>query len=177
MKITPTYINDVRIIDLEPRSDERGYFSRVYCHEELKKSGIEFNIVQINRSLTNFPGTIRGMHYQNSPKSEDKIVQCLKGEIFDVAIDLRVDSPTFGQWVGELLNETNMKMLLVPKGFAHGFQSLREKTVVEYFVSEYYSPAYEAGIRWNDPLFNINWPIKEVTLSSKDGSWPDFRAI
>ena len=137
MIINPSRIKGAFIIDLQPREDERGYFTRVFCQEELRKAGIEFPIVQVNRSLTKVKGMIRGMHYQKSPKSEDKVVQCLRGEIYDVAIDIRKGSDTYGQWIGELLSESNKKMLLVPNGFAHGFQALEENTVVEYFVSQY----------------------------------------
>lgn len=175
MIFTPTKIEDVYIIDLQPRVDERGSFSRVFCRKELKKIGMNYSIVQINRSFTKTKGMIRGMHYQKMPKAEDKIVQCLQGKIYDVAIDLRFGSKTFCKWVGVELSPENMQMLLVPKGFAHGFQAMEKNTVVEYFVSEFYSPEYENGIRWNDPLFNIKWPIKKVVLSQKDGNWPDFK--
>ena len=124
MKIKKTKIDGVYSIDLEPRSDGRGYFTRVFASEELKKYGINYEVVHVNRSLTVKKGTIRGLHYQRSPKQEDKIVQCLKGSIFDVALDLRKDSKTYGKWVGEELNAKNMKMLLVPKGVAHAFQTL-----------------------------------------------------
>ena len=117
-------------------------------------------------------GTIRGLHYQSSPRREDKIVQCLAGAIFDVALDLRRNSPTFGKWVGEVLSAENKKMLLIPKGCAHAFQTLERDTLVEYFVTEYYSPDKEKGIRWNDPTFKIKWPITRAKLSDKDASWP-----
>lgn len=172
MIITKTKIEGVYVLDLEPRSDARGYFARVFAKEELKKNNINFDIVHINRSLTAEKGTIRGLHYQMSPKREDKIVQCLNGSIFDVALDLRKDSKTFGQWVGEELTSKNNKMLLVPKGCAHGFQTLTKNCLVEYFVSEYYSPEHERGLRFNDPYFKINWPIKNAHLSEKDGKWP-----
>ncbi|MGH7245601.1 MAG: dTDP-4-dehydrorhamnose 3,5-epimerase [Nitrosotalea sp.] len=174
MKFQKTRLQGVYVIDLEPREDNRGYFTRVFGKDEIKKAGIQYtySIVQINRSLTVERGTIRGMHYQRKPKEEDKLVQCLFGEIFDVAIDLRRNSKTYGKWVGEILSAKNKKMLWIPKGFAHGFQTLTKDCVVEYFVSQYYSPKYEKGIRWNDPLFKIDWPIKKAKTSDKDSQWP-----
>jgi len=174
MVITKTKIEGVYVLDLEPRADSRGYFARVFAKEELAKQGVSYDIVHINRSLTIDKGTIRGLHYQKSPKEEDKIVQCLTGSIFDVALDLREDSKTYGQWVGEILSAENKKMLLIPKGFAHGFQTLEENALVEYFVTEYYAPECEIGIRWNDPFHKIAWPIQEAQVSEKDGKWPDF---
>jgi dTDP-4-dehydrorhamnose 3,5-epimerase len=171
MKIIKTKIEGVFLINLEPRKDGRGYFTRVFANEELKKAGINYKIVHINRSRTEKKGTIRGFHIQKAPKQEDKVVQCLKGAIFDVAIDLRKGSKTYGKWVSAVLDDKNMSLLLIPKGCAHAFQTLEPDTVVEYFVSEYYSPNHEYGIRWNDPLFKVKWPIEKVTVSDKDGSW------
>ncbi len=175
MKITQTKLKGVFVIELEPREDERGYFARVFAKEELKKVGVDFSIVHINRSLSKEKGVIRGLHYQNAPKGEDKIVQCLTGSIFDVAVDIREDSQTYGDWFGVDLTAENKKMLLLPKGCAHGFQTLEKNTTVEYFVTQYYEPSFEAGIRYNDPKFNIKWPIKEPILSEKDENLPDFK--
>jgi dTDP-4-dehydrorhamnose 3,5-epimerase len=167
-----TKIDGVFIITQQPRGDQRGYFARIFAKEEMEQNGIKFNIVHANRSLTAEKGTIRGMHYQTYPKQEDKLVQCVKGSIFDVALDLRKGSKTYGQWVGEVLSEKNKKMLLVPKGFAHGFQTLEKDCLVEYFVTQYYDPAHERGVRWNDPIFVIDWPIKKAITSEKDANWP-----
>jgi len=175
MKITQTKINGVYVIELEPREDSRGYFVRIFAKEELKKAGISFSIVHINRSLSKEKGVIRGLHYQKNPKSEDKIIQCLSGRIFDVAVDIRKKSSTYGQYVSEVLTPENKKMLLVPKGCAHGFQTLERNSLIEYFVTEYYSPSHEQGIRYNDPFLGINWPIKQGIVSEKDGNWPDFK--
>ena len=175
MKFTKTKIEGVYIIELEPREDSRGYFARVFAKEELEKTGIDFSVVHINRSLTVDKGTIRGMHLQKKPMEEDKIIQCLQGKIFDVALDLRSSSKTFGQWVGETIDPQNKKMLLVPKGCAHGFQTLERNTVVEYFVTQYYAPDFEEGIRYNDPMFKIKWPIKNAILSDKDKTWLLYR--
>lgn len=174
MIVKPTKIQGVYVIEVEPRTDERGYFTRVFCKNELKKAGIYFDIVQINRSLSVKKGMIRGLHYQQAPFAEDKIVQCLAGEIFDVALDLRSGSPTYGTWVGEHISEVNKRLLLIPKGCAHGFQALTSHCLVEYFVSEFYTPQSEKGVRWNDAAFGITWPIATPTLSAKDASWPDF---
>ena len=112
------------------------------------------------------------MHYQTYPRQEDKIIYCIQGSIFDVALDIRKKSDTYGQWVGEELSGENKTMLLVPKGFAHGFQTLERNCLVEYFVTQYYAPNHEKGVRWNDPFFNIGWPIKKAILSKKDHQWP-----
>jgi len=177
MKFTKTKIKGAYIIEPEPREDSRGYFARIFAKEELKKKNISFSIVHINRSFSKEKGVIRGMHYQRSSYAEDKIIQCLSGKIFDVALDIRKGSKTYGQWVSEILDPFSKKMLLVPKGCAHGFQSLERNSVVEYFVTEYYAPPYEEGIRFNDLFFNINWPIKNAIVSKKDGSWPDFHPV
>lgn len=175
MKFTKTKIHGAYIITPDPREDSRGYFARVFAKEELAKQGISFSIVHINRSLTAQKGVIRGLHYQRYPKSEDKIIQCLQGKIFDVVVDLRRNSKTFGQWVGEMLDPIHKRMMLIPKGCAHGFQTLEENTAVEYFVTQYYAPSYEEGIRYNDPYFGIDWPIKNASLSEKDAHWLDFK--
>lgn len=159
----------------EPREDARGYFARVFAKEELKKAGIDFSIVHINRSLSKDKGVIRGIHYQIKPMQEDKIVQCLKGKIFDVVLDLRKTSKTFGQWVGQILDSDNKKMMLTPKGCAHGFQTLEENSLVEYFSTQAFSPENEKGVRYNDLFFKIKWPIKKVIVSEKDANWPDYR--
>ena len=168
-----TEIDGVFALKPEPNRDKRGYFQRLYDASEFKKKKIKFNFVQVNQSMSRNAGTIRGIHMQKSPKSEDKLVQCIKGSIFDVIIDLREDSKTYGKWIGEVL-EANKKMIFIPKGCAHGFQTLTKNAIVLYQASEYYLPDYEIGIRWNDPYFNIKWPIKKVIVSKKDLSWSNF---
>lgn len=175
MKITQTKINGVYVVELEPREDSRGYFTRVFAKEELQKVGVDFPIVHINRSLSKEKGTIRGMHYQVDPMGEDKLVQCLVGKIFDVVLDLRKDSKTYGQWVGEILDPKSKKLFLTPKGCAHGFQTLEKNCLIEYFVTQFYSSDHERGIRYNDPQFSIDWPIKKAILSDRDKIWPDFK--
>lgn len=171
MKFFKTEIDGPICIILEPRFDERGHFARIFCKNEFKKEGIEFDIVQINRSLTRRKGIIRGLHFQTKPYQEDKLIQCISGKIYDIAVDMREDSKTFGKWVAQELSEDNNKMFFIPKGFAHGFQSLTDNCIVQYFVSEFYSPQSETGVRWDDPFFNITWPIKDPSLSEKDRDW------
>jgi dTDP-4-dehydrorhamnose 3,5-epimerase len=162
------------IIELDKREDERGFFARAFCINEFDTNNIDRNVVQINNSLSRFKGTLRGMHYQLTPKAETKMVRCIKGSLFDVLIDLRIDSPTFGQWFGAELSAENRKMMFVPKGFAHGFITLEDDTEAFYLVTEFYSPELERGIRYNDPKFNIQWPIEPVVISDKDLAHPDF---
>jgi len=172
MRFRETKIRGLYIIEPELKVDKRGYFSRVFCKKEFAKIGLNFGIVQVNRSLNLKKGTLRGMHFQKPPKAEDKIIQCIKGIVYDVAVDLRENSPTYGHWAAVELSEKNKRMFLVPKGFAHGFQTLTDNCEVLYFTSEFYSPEYESGIRWNDPFFNIKWPIKPTNISEKDKNWP-----
>lgn len=174
MLFKETRIKGVYIIELEPRTDDRGFFVRNFCKKELAGVGIDFDLVQINRSFTKKAGTIRGLHFQKFPRQEGKIFQCLRGAVFSVAIDLREDSKTYGEWVSEELTEENKKMLLIPKGFASGIQTLADNCEIQYFVSEYYSGEYESGICFDDSAFNIKWPVKNPTLSEKDKSWPPF---
>lgn len=175
MKILKTKIDDAYIIELEPRIDDRGYFTRVFAKEILRREQIKFDIVHINRSLSKQKGTIRGIHLQKKPYQEDKIIQCLNGKIFDVCVDLRKKSKTFGKWVGVELSEENFKLLLVPKGCGHAFQTLTKDCLVEYFVTQHYAPEHEIGYPYNDPFFKIKWPIKKASLSEKDQNWPPFK--
>jgi len=168
MKFSEMELKGIYIIEPEPFIDERGKFYRVFCENELKEIGYTKKIVQINQSLTKQKGVIRGMHFQFPPKAEIKIVKCVSGSIFDVAIDLRKGSPTFLQWHAEILSAENMKMIVVPEGFAHGFQALENDCEIIYFVSEFYSPSNEGGVRYNDPKINIKWPLEVSNISKKD---------
>ncbi len=162
-------------IDLEPREDERGFFARAWCQRELAEHGLETRVVQSNLSYNRHKGTLRGMHYQAPPHEEVKLVRCIRGSIFDVILDLRPDSPTYLQWVGVELTAANRQMLYVPRGFAHGFQTLEDDTEVFYHVSEFYHPEAERGVRWNDPQFAIQWPaVEKRIISPKDQNWPDY---
>ncbi len=174
MIFTKTKIEGIYIVEPKPKTDQRGYFQRLYDINEFKDHGIDFKIVQVNNAMSLRRGTIRGPHMQKVPNAEDKLMQCTKGSIFDVSIDFRKESPTFGQWVGNLLTEKNKKMVFVPKGIMHGYQVLEDNTVVLYPVSQFYSPQDVIGIRWNDPFFRIEWPIKKVIASEVDNSWPLF---
>jgi len=171
MKFIKTKLKGLYIIEPEPIIDNRGHFMRTFCEKELKINHLEFKILQTNQTLTKNKGTIRGMHFQKPPKAEDKIIQCLHGAIYDVAIDLRPNSPTYRKWVAEELNENNKKMFLIPKGFAHGFQTLTKNCEIQYFMSEYYEPKYASGVNWDDPVFEIKWPIKNPVLSERDKNW------
>jgi dTDP-4-dehydrorhamnose 3,5-epimerase len=173
MIIRETKIEGLREIELEPRRDERGFFVRNFAKEELAKAGINYDIVHINRSLSKTAGTTRGLHYQITPKAEDKMLQCLRGKIYWVGIDLRKQSATYGQWHSVILSPEKMNMVICPKGCANGIQTLIEDCELQYFVTETYSPEHERGIRWNDPYFKTDWPIKEPSIiSDKDAQWP-----
>jgi len=174
MKFIQTPLKDSYIIELEKRGDDRGFFARTFCKNEFEAYGLNNNIVQINNSLSKDKGTLRGMHYQLNPKSEDKIVRCINGKLYDVIIDLRPYSDTFRKWFGTELSAENRNMLFVPKGFAHGFITLEENTEAFYLVTEFYSPEHERGVRYNDPAFGIKWPIDPVVISEKDKNHPDF---
>lgn len=174
MKFIPTPLNGSFVIELEKRGDDRGFFARAFCIKEFESNGLNQNIVQINNSLSKDIGTLRGMHYQLAPKSEDKIVRCINGRLYDVIIDLRPESSTFKKWFGIELSAENRLSLYVPKGFAHGFITLEENTESFYLVTEFYSPENERGIRYNDPEFNIKWPIEPKIISNKDLTHPDF---
>ncbi len=170
-----TKIKGLYIIEPELKKDKRGYFVRAFCKKELKRGlGINFNIVQVNRSLTKKRGTIRGLHFQKPPYQEDKIMQCLRGEIYAVILDLRRNSSTSGKWISFRIGGKNKKMILVPKGCAVGIQTVTKNCELLYYMSEYYAPDYYLGARWNDPAFKIKWPIKNPFLSEKDKSWPDY---
>jgi dTDP-4-dehydrorhamnose 3,5-epimerase len=172
MKFKETKIKGLYLIEPEPKNDKRGYLMRTFCQKELKNIGLQFKIVQATQTLTKKKNTIRGMHFQKAPKAEAKIVQCLRGAIYDVAVDLRSNSPTYGKWLAEELSEKNKKMLLIPKGFAHGFQTLADNCEIQYFMSEFYSTKSASGLRFNDPSLNIKWPLKNPILSEKDHNWP-----
>lgn len=168
MKFKETDLNGQYIIDLESIQDERGEFQRIFCRDEFNKINHKKDIVQINHSLTKQKGTIRGLHFQYPPKAEIKIITCLRGMIFDVALDLRRDSPTLLKWWGEILSADNKKMIFIPEGFAHGFQTLEENSELLYFHTEFYSPEHEGGIRYNDSKANIKWPIEITMVSNRD---------
>ena len=168
MKIIQSTLSEVVLIEPDVMVDHRGFFLESYNSQKMKQIGISEHFVQDNQSLSIESGTIRGLHYQLHPKAQTKLVRVLAGEIFDVVVDIRKDSPTFGQWEGFILNETNKLQLLVPKGFAHGFCTLTPNTQVFYKVDEHYSRELDRGIRWDDPRIGIKWPVSNPILSEKD---------
>jgi len=174
MLFTETELKGAFLIEPERREDFRGFFARTWCEKEAAAHTINPRVVQCNVSFNHRKGTLRGMHYQKSPFEEAKLVRCTMGAIHDVIIDLRQDSPTFKRHVGAVLTADNRRMLYIPEGFAHGFQTLEDNTEVFYQMSQFYSPEHAAGVRWNDPTFGIQWPIPEPIILERDGSYADF---
>jgi dTDP-4-dehydrorhamnose 3,5-epimerase len=174
MIFTETNLKGAYIIDLEKREDERGFFARLFCIHEFDQIGLDRNIVQINNSLSIRKGTLRGLHYQLPPKAETKIFRCIHGSVYDVILDLRLESPTFGKWYGIELTAENRKILYIPKGFAHGFLTLEDHTETLYLVTEFYASEKERCIRWDDQRFKIEWPFHPTEISEKDKKAPDF---
>ena len=181
MKIKQTPLRGAYIIEPKPFKDDRGFFTRVFCKNELHPIFRDKNIVQINHSLTKQRGASRGMHFQYPPKAEIKIVKCLSGSVFDVIIDLHKYSPTFLEWHGEILSAKNMKVMYIPEGFAHGFQTLEDNCELLYLHTEFYSPDNEGGIRYDDPVVNVSWPLRITDISERDLNHPlmssDFEGI
>ena len=175
MIFTETELPGAFIIDLERLCDERGFFARTWCEDEFAAHGIGLPPLQANMSSNPTKGTLRGMHYQLAPHEESKLVRCTRGAIYDVIVDLREESPTFGQWLGVELTADNCRQLLVPGGFAHGFLTLVENSDVAYQVSAKYTPGAERGLRWDDPAFAIQWPAEPQLISAKDRSHPLFQ--
>ncbi|MCS7232020.1 MAG: dTDP-4-dehydrorhamnose 3,5-epimerase [Elusimicrobiota bacterium] len=167
-------IPDVVLINTKIFYDERGFFVEKFKFSEFKKYGLEIDIVQVNYAKSK-KNVLRGLHYQLNPKAQGKLVYCIKGKIFDVAVDLRKGSPWYGKYVGVELSEGSNVCLWVPRGFAHGYVSLEDDTLVMYLTDEEYSPEYERGILWNDEFLLINWPVKEPIVSKKDSSLPLFK--
>jgi len=174
MLFRPTRLAGVRLIDLEPARDERGFFARTFCVEEFAAQGLETRFVQHSLSHTARAGSVRGMHFQHAPHQEVKLLQCVRGAIHDVLVDLRPESPTHLQWEGYELTLENRRQLYVPAGLAHGFQTLAPDTEVAYLISAFYAPTAAAGIRHDDPAFGIAWPLPVADISAKDRAWPDF---
>jgi len=173
MYFTETKLKGAYTIELKLIEDDRGFFARTFCVQEFEAQGLNPRIVQCNVSYNKQKGTLRGMHYQAAPHAEAKLVQCIRGAIFDVMIDLRPESATFKQWLGVELTADNRRMLYIPEGFAHGFQTLEDETEVFYQMSQFYAPQSAQGLRWDDPAFQIEWPADKRIISSKDLSYPD----
>jgi len=172
MKIADLELPGAALIDAEPFHDNRGVFSRFFCAHELRNVLGDRSIVNVNFSRTLAKGTIRGMHFQRPPHAEMKFVRCIRGRIFDVIVDMRDDSATFMQWHGEMLSAENMRMLVVPEGFAHGFQALEDDSELLYLTTAFYNASAEGGLRYNDPLLGIRWPLPVESISEKDASHP-----
>jgi dTDP-4-dehydrorhamnose 3,5-epimerase len=169
-----TKLKGAYIIKIEKIEDQRGFFARTWCQKEFEAHGLVAHVAQGNLSFNQKKGTLRGMHYQIAPCEETKLVQCLRGAIYDVIIDLRPNSPTYKQWIGAEITAENHKMLYIPKGFAHGFITLADETEVSYLISEFYAPEYARGVRYNDPTFGVEWPIEVRVISDKDKHWADY---
>ncbi len=177
MIFTETALQGAYTIDLEEKHDHRGFFARTFCAKELEAHGLKPVVAQCNLSFNYKKGTLRGMHYQTQPAAETKIVRCTKGAIYDVIIDMRPDSPTYLQHFGVELSADNHRALYVPEMFAHGYQALTDGSEVMYMVGEFYTPGYEKGLRYDDPFFNIQWPLEATEMSEKDTKWPLMRMM
>jgi dTDP-4-dehydrorhamnose 3,5-epimerase len=174
MKFHRTPLLGARLIELEKRGDERGFFARMFCEREFDAAGLETRFVNVNNSLSAQEGTLRGLHYQTGEAAETKVVRCVRGALFDAIVDLRPGSPTYLNWFGETLTSDNRLMMYAPRGFAHAILTLMPDTEALYLVSAHYAPTAERGLRWNDSRFAIRWPIAPQEISAKDAAWPDF---
>lgn len=172
MQLNKTPINDLLVAVPEPFADERGWFARIFDNELFEKAGIPVEWRQVNHSFTKSKGTIRGMHFQYAPYEEIKMVKCIRGKVWDVAIDLRRDSPTYLKHFAAILSPGNNHMMVIPKGFAHGFQTLEDDSALIYFHSERYTPGNEGGLRYDDPALAIEWPLPVTVISDRDKNHP-----
>jgi dTDP-4-dehydrorhamnose 3,5-epimerase len=176
MRFTETALPGAYLVDLERREDERGFFARAWAEDEFAAHGLDTRVSQCNLSFNERRGTLRGLHYQVAPHAEVKVVRCTRGAVYDVIVDLRPGSATYLRWIAVELSTENRRVLYVPEGFAHGYQTLEDETETFYQVSVPYAPGAERGVRWDDPAFGIEWPdVEERVMSEKDRTWPDFR--
>jgi dTDP-4-dehydrorhamnose 3,5-epimerase len=175
VKFRPTDIGGVWLIEQERRVDERGYFARAWCSEEFRAQGLVTTFPQINTAVSTRAGTLRGMHIQDAPHAEVKVVRCVRGSVYDVALDLRPDSPTFRLWYGVELTAANGLSLYLPEGCAHGYVTLEPDTELVYMASSPYAPKHARGVRHDDPAFGIHWPIATEIISEQDRNWPEFK--
>jgi dTDP-4-dehydrorhamnose 3,5-epimerase len=164
----PLYLKGAYLIDLDKHEDERGFFSRLYCEKEFKKHKLASKWAQINNSYSEKKGTLRGLHFQRYPNAEIKLVRCVRGAVWDVIVDLRYQSNTFGNWYGAEINEDNKTMMYVPQGFAHGFITLTDHSEILYLVSNFHNQSLEDSLAWNDKDVGIKWPIAPLIISAKD---------
>ena len=175
MTFTETDLKGVYIVEPKVFGDERGWFMESWSKRNFEEGGLDYSFLQDNQSFSATKGTLRGLHYQLNPMAQAKVVRCTRGEIFDVAVDIRRGSPQFGKWTGAVLTAKNFRQLLIPRGFAHGFVTLTDDVEVQYKADNYYAPECDGNIRWDDPDIGIEWPIKPVILSEKDESAPLLR--
>jgi dTDP-4-dehydrorhamnose 3,5-epimerase len=176
MKFSAAPIEGAWLIDLEPHHDERGFFARTWCRQELAAHGLETEIAQESLSHNRQRGTLRGLHVQQAPHEETKIVRCPHGRVFDVIVDVRTTSTTYKKWFGVELSAENRRAIYIPPGVAHGFQTLSDDTDVAYLISEFHTPAAARGARYDDPAFDVAWPLAVSVISERDLNWPDFEA-
>jgi len=175
MRFSATKIAGVVVIEPELREDQRGFFARTFCREEFRARGLVDQVEQSSLSFNHRRGTVRGLHYQIAPHIETKVVSCVEGRIFDVAVDLRRESSTFGHWFGIELSSRNRRLVYIAAGIAHGFQTLEDASTVSYQISSAFRPEAARGVRWNDPKLAIDWPLSDdLTISDRDRSWPDW---
>ena len=174
MKFTEMPIAGVILVELEPASDDRGFFARTYCREEFTRHGLDPEIAQCSMAFSAKAGTVRGMHYQRDPHGEVKLIRCTRGAVYDVVVDLRSDSSTFRRWYGVELSADNRRMLYIPRGIAHGYQSLQDGTEISYQMSTPYHPEAAAGVRWDDPAFGVIWPLEVTVIAERDRTYPNF---
>ena len=175
MQFTPSRIPGAWIIDITPIHDSRGFFAMTWLPDALRERGMNPSLVQANLAFNHKRGTLRGMHFQAAPHAQAKIVRATRGALLDVIVDLRPDSPTFTQWDAVELTADNRRMFYMPEGVAHGYITLADDTEASYQVSSPWVKASEGGVRWNDPIFRIQWPFEPVVISDRDANWPDFQ--
>ena len=175
MRFLATEIAGVVVVEIEPNADARGLFARLHCPDEFAGAGHPFEPVQTSLSRNPHRLTLRGLHYQAAPFAETKLVRCVRGKVFDVAVDLRPRSPTYGRWVSAELSAANARALFIPQGMAHGFLTLEPDSDVLYQIAPRFQPGHEAGVRWNDPRFAIAWPSPPEVISERDAAYPDYR--
>ncbi len=174
MIFNETRLAGTYVVELERHEDERGYFARTFGADEFGRAGLNPAVAQCSTSFNRLAGTVRGLHFQAPPHAECKLVRCTRGAIFDVAVDLRKSSPTYCQWFAVELTPDGGRMLYIPEGLAHGFQALEDETEVAYQISAEYAPTHAGGVRWDDPVFGIQWPLAVTTISERDREYPDF---
>jgi dTDP-4-dehydrorhamnose 3,5-epimerase len=177
MRLAPTEMAGVMVVEMERREDSRGFFARSFCADEFARAGLDARVSQCNVSFNERRGTLRGMHWQAEPHGEAKLVRCTAGEIFDVVVDLRAQSPTYRRWLGFELSARNHRALFIPTGIAHGFQTLADGSEVFYQMSVPYEGQAARGVRWNDPAFAIRWPLASPIVSERDAGYADFQPV